>query len=85
MLEMNGVMVCVYGVDEFLVFFMRLSGCEVLVCVDMFLEAAKVIDAGLRLNLNSGSVFVVLILFEYEVLGVSIESVMVCVLCEIEE
>ena len=84
-LETNGVTVCAYGVDEFPAFFTRSSGCEAPARVDTPLEAAKVIDAGLRLNLNSGSVFAVPIPLEHEALGASIESATARALRETEE
>ena len=84
-LETNGATVCAYGVDEFPAFFTRSSGCKAPARVDTPLEAAKVIDAGLRLNLNSGSVFAVPIPLEHEALGASIESATTRALRETEE
>ena len=84
-LETHGATVCAYGADEFPAFFTRKSGCAAPARVNAPLEAARVIDASLRLRLTSGSVFAVPIPSEHEALGETIERATSQALKEIEE
>jgi len=84
-LETHGATVCAYGTDEFPAFFTRKSGCTAPARVNTPLEAARVIDASLRLRLTSGSVFAVPIPSEHEAMGETIELATAQALKEIEE
>ncbi|CEF99479.1 Pseudouridine-5'-phosphate glycosidase [Ostreococcus tauri] len=83
-LETHGATVCAYGVDEFPAFFTRTSGSRAPLRVDTPLEAARVIDASLRLGLSNGSVFAVPIPSEHEALGQVVEQATSQALREIE-
>jgi pseudouridine-5'-phosphate glycosidase len=73
-LETQGVCVAAYKTNDFPAFFTETSGCKVPCRVDSPEDCARLIDANMKLKLNTGILFAVPIPKEHSASGSTIES-----------